>query len=152
MVRRRLDGNAPHGQLRRSALHMLKIVTIAATLLMAGVTASERSLVSSTTNSPMDVVCETITVACPETVEEHSDINFQASVARAAGPLLPLRYHWSLLGVPKARVKSGQGTPSIVVSVPRRAAGNLTATVTVIGVKKGCNDKASCSTAIAPRQ
>ena len=130
---------------------MLKIIAIAATLLMFPVAATGCSLGSATANSPIDVVCETINVACPETVDEHSDINFQAAVARAAGPLLPLRYHWSLRGVPKARIKSGQGTPSIVVSVPRRTAGRLTATVTVIGVKKGCNNRASCWTAIARR-
>jgi hypothetical protein len=131
---------------------MLKILAIAVTLLVSPVTAIEYSLGSATANSPIDVVCETITVACPETVDEHSDINFQASVARAAGPLLPLRYLWSLRGVPKARIKSGSGTSSIVVSVPRRAAGRLTATVTVIGVKKGCGNTASCWTAIARRQ
>ena len=131
---------------------MVKILVIAATLLFSQVTATECSLRSSTANSRTDVVCETITVSCPETVDEHADINFQGSVARAAGPLLPLQYHWSLGGIPKAHIKSGQGTPSIVVSVPRRAAGELTATFIVTGVKKGCNNKASCSTTIAPRQ
>jgi len=131
---------------------MLKILAIAATLLFSQVTATECSLRSSTANSRTDVVCESINVACPETVDEHSDIQFQGSVARAAGPLLPFQYHWSLGGIPKAHIKSGQGTPSIVVFVPHRAVGKLTATFTVTGIKKGCNNKASCSTTVARRQ
>jgi hypothetical protein len=131
---------------------MLKILAIAAVLLMFPVTATERSLESATANESMDVVCETIAVTCPERVDQHSNINFEASVARAAGPLLPLQYRWSLRGVPRARIKSGRGTPSIVVSVPRRVVGRLTATVTVIGVVKGCNNQASCRTTITRRQ
>src|SRR5690349_1165169 len=94
---------------------MLTSLAIAATLLMSSVIATERPRGSVTAGSSIDVVCETITVAWPETVDEHSDINFQAFVARAAGPLLPLRYRWALRGIPKARIKSGQGTSSIVV-------------------------------------
>ena len=126
------------------------MLTVAAMLLLSGMTAREHSVGSITANQQSDN-CETVIVACPETVDERSDITFQASVARAAGPLLPLEYHWSFSGVPKARVKSGRGTASIVVSVPRRTAGKLTATVTVIGVVKGCNNQASCSVFIARR-
>ncbi len=129
---------------------MLKMILIAAMLLMSGVIGGVQSLGLPTATQQIDN-CETVTVACPETVDQQSEIKFQASVARAAGPLLPLQYHWSLTGVPKARIKSGRGTDSIVVTVPRRAAGKLTATVTVIPVVKGCNNQASCSVSIARR-
>jgi hypothetical protein len=130
---------------------MLKMLATALVLLLSNVTVSEGSPEWANTYPQIDN-CETVTVACPETVDEHSYIKFQASVARAAGPLLPLRYHWTLRGVPKAHIKSGQGTSSIVVSVPRRTAGNLTATVTVTPVTKGCNNQASCRTTIVRRK
>ena len=129
---------------------MLKMIVVAAMLLLSGAIGAGRLLGLPTSNQQIDN-CETVTVACPEAVDEHSEIKFQASVARAAGPLPPLQYHWSLTGVPKARIKSGRGTDSIVVTVPRRAAGKLTVTVTVIPVVKGCNNQASCSVSIARR-
>ena len=144
-----IDCRPVNSTVRRSM--MLKLIAIATALLMCPVTATERSLESATANSRIDVVCETITVSCPETVDEHSDINFEAHVARAAGPLLPLKYHWSFRGIPKARIKSGRGTSSIIVSLPRRAAGRLMATVTVSPVVKGCNNRASCRTTVVRR-
>jgi hypothetical protein len=129
---------------------MLKMLAITATLLVTSVTSNEHSLSSPTANQQIDN-CETVYIDCPETVDERSDINFRATVQRAAGPLLPLHYHWSLSGVPKARIKSGRGTATIVVSVPQRATGRLTATVTVTPVTKGCNNAASCSTDIGRR-
>jgi hypothetical protein len=133
---------------------MLKILTIAATLLMSTVTATEGSLRLATANAPIDAVCEPISIACPTTVDPQSNITFQVFVTRAASsPRSPLKYHWSVRGFPRARIKSGQGTSSIIVSVPRRTPRSLTATVTVVqGITKGCNTKASCTTAIGRAQ
>ena len=150
-MRRCLNEIARPRELHRSALTISKMLAIAAVLLMSVVSGSECSLASTTANSQVDV-CEPITVACPENVDVHSDINFKSFVTRAASsPRSTLQYHWSLRGFPGARIKSGQGTSSIVVSVPRRA-GSLTATVIVTGITKGCPNKATCTTVIARRQ
>src|SRR5437773_6657689 len=111
---------------------MLKLIPIAVILLTSNMTAGDCSFGFASANSQVDV-CEPITVACPETVNEHSDIKFEAYVARAASsPRSKLNYHWSVgwvLGFRRGRIKSGQGTSSIVVSVPRPAPSSLTVAV-----------------------
>ncbi|HBB94135.1 MAG TPA: hypothetical protein DC054_01980 [Blastocatellia bacterium] len=76
--------------------------------------------------------CPTITVACPDNVfEENSDLHFSANI------LPNVKYHWSIgwvRGFPKGRIKSGQGTPSLVVSASGPARRGLTVTVKVTGL------------------
>ena len=89
----------------------------------------------------------TVSVICPDDVEGNSDVRFDASVGG-----YKLKYHWTVTwprGSRKGRIKSGQGTPSLVLFVPRRARGSLTVSVKVIGLDKACPNKSSCSTMIA---
>jgi hypothetical protein len=134
---------------------MPKILAILVILLTSNLTARESSCGFASTKSQIDV-CEPISVACPETVDGYSDAKFQANITRAASsPHSKIRYFWFVdwpRGFPKGRIKSGQGTPSIVVSLPRRAPNSLTAKVTVEGVSRGCPNTASCTTIIARRQ
>jgi hypothetical protein len=92
--------------------------------------------------------CPTVAVSCPDNVEGNSDLHAYASVL---GPGDKLKYHWTVAwppGARKGRIKSGQGTPSLVISVPRRARGSLTVTVKVFGWDTACRNDASCSTEI----
>jgi hypothetical protein len=91
--------------------------------------------------------CPTISVVCPDNVfDENSDLHFYANV------LPNVKYHWSIgwvRGFRKGRIKSGQGTPSLVVSASGPARHGLTVTVKVAGLDKACRNEASCSTMIA---
>jgi hypothetical protein len=91
--------------------------------------------------------CPTISVVCPDNVfEENSDLHFYANV------LPSVKYHWSIgwvRGFRKGRIKSGQGTPSLVVSASGPARRGLTVTVKVTGLNKACRNEASCTTMIA---
>ena len=94
--------------------------------------------------------CPYISVSCPDTVDGNSDLHAATNFTSSAG--YKLKYHWTVTwprGVRKGRIKSGQGTPSLVVSVPRRARGSLTVTVKVTGLDPACGNEASCSTMIA---
>ena len=91
--------------------------------------------------------CPTILVDCPDNIfEKHSDLHFYANI------LPNVKYHWSIRwvrGFRKGRIKSGQGTPSLVVSASGPARRGLTVTVKVTGLDKACRNEASCTTMIA---
>ena len=90
--------------------------------------------------------CPTISVSCPDEIKGNSDLRVAANILRG------LKYHWTVTwprGFRKGRIKSGQGTPSLVISVPRRMRGSLTVTVRVTGLDKACRNEASCSTTVA---
>ncbi len=90
--------------------------------------------------------CPNVLVSCPDDVEGNSDLHVYASVSG-----LGLKYHWTVTwprGFRKGRIKYGQGTPSLVISVSGRAR-SLTVTVKVAGLDKACGNEASCTTTIA---
>jgi len=92
--------------------------------------------------------CPTVAVSCLDNVDENSELRAYASVG---GPGDKLKFHWTVTwprGVRKGRIKSGQHTPSLVVSVPRHARGSVTVTVRVSGWDPACPNKSSCSTMI----
>jgi len=88
--------------------------------------------------------CPTISVDCPDNVfDENSDLHFYANV------LPNVKYHWSIgwvRGFRKGRIKSGQGTPALVVSASGPARRGLTVTVRVTGLDKACPNESSCTT------
>ena len=89
--------------------------------------------------------CPTVSVSCPDEVHGNSDLHVAANVSRNT------KYYWTVVwprGSRKGRIKSGQGTPSLVISVPRGARGSLTVTVKVTGWDKACPTESSCSTMI----
>jgi hypothetical protein len=98
--------------------------------------------------NPGSADCPTVASSCPDYVEGNSELHAYATVG---GPGDKLKYHWTVTwprGVPKGRIRSGQGTPSLVVSVPRGARGSVTVTVKVIGWDTACPNQSSCSTMI----
>jgi len=96
-------------------------------------------------NPPGIADCPTVSVSCPDDAKGNSDVHVYANV------LTNVKYRWTVIwppGIRKGRIKSGQGTPSLVISVPRRARGSLTVTVKVAGLDMACRNDASCSTMI----
>jgi hypothetical protein len=92
--------------------------------------------------------CPTVAVSCPDNVDVNSELRAYASFG---GPGDKLKFYWTVTwprGVRKGRIKSGQGTPSLVVSVPPHARGSVTVTVKVTGWDPACPNKSSCSTMI----
>jgi hypothetical protein len=76
--------------------------------------------------SPVADLCPPVAVSCPDNVDKNFELHAYASVSGAADKL---KFHWTVTwpaGVRKGRIKSGQGTPSLVVSVPRRPNGGFT--------------------------
>lgn len=100
-------------------------------------------------NSPVDVVCPTISIECPEDVfEKDSDLIFKAHVGANS---LKWKYRWEVGWVPgfrKGRIKA-RYMHSIVISAKGPARRGLTVTYSIIGLPKRCPNQASCTTIIA---
>src|SRR5438552_9642522 len=117
---------------------MLKTLTLSSLILMSTMTVGESSFGSAQENVPSDI-CPIISVDCAENVfDENSDLKFKAQVGAA---ISKVKYHWTvhwIHGFPKGRIKSGQGTTSIVISASGPARRGLTVTFTVKGLDKAC--------------
>jgi hypothetical protein len=102
--------------------------------------------------NPVNDQCPQLYVECPDDVfNEKSPLKFQARVSGTT-PGQRLTYHWTVSwvrGFPKGRIKSGQGTSSIIVEASGPARKGLTVTVSVKGFPKGCGKQASCTIGIA---
>ena len=130
---------------------MLKMLALVVILFTSTATVGEPSFDLGEGNTPADVVCPTMTVACPEAVNERTTAKFELFVG-AVRSIPNLKYRWtvnSTRGFPRGRIKSGQGKATILVSAPRGAGNSLTAAVTLKGLPKLCPNKASCTTMIA---
>jgi hypothetical protein len=130
---------------------MLRTLALPCVILLTVVTAGEASSKHKRDFSP-DIVCPTIFIECPENVfHEESDLKFHAHVGDT---LSKVKFRWTVhwvRGFPKGRIKSGQGTTSLVVSVSGAARRGLNVTFTILGLPRSCNlNKASCTTEIAP--
>ena len=88
--------------------------------------------------------CPTISVSCPDTVDQGGSITFTASVVGGAGSPT---YNWS---VSAGTISGGQGTPTITVDTATLGGQTVTATVDVGGLDPACSRTASCSTAVRP--
>ena len=130
--------------------HIVKVILIVGILFTVSAGGGGRG--RGRQQNPGIADCPTVTTTCREKVSENSDAQAYAIVG---GPAAKLKYHWTVTwspGTRRGRIKSGQGTPSLVVFVPRRARGSLTMTVKVIDWNNtGCPNESSCSTIIAPK-
>lgn len=91
------------------------------------------------------VVCPTITVSCPDTVQPNQPITFTANVSGGDTSVTPT-YNWT---VSAGTITSGQGTSSITVD-STGATGTVTATVEVGGYDRTCSASSSCTTSLPP--
>jgi hypothetical protein len=83
--------------------------------------------------------CPTFSVSCPS--ERDLPVVFTATVLNR-GANLKIKYYWT---VSKGRITKGQGTSTIEVDGSSADSRGLTATVELMGLPKGCGNKASCS-------
>ena len=86
--------------------------------------------------------CPTVTVSCPDVVDEGQPATFTANVT-GGDPNVSATYNWSVSG---GTITSGQGTPSITVDTTGQGGRAITATVNVGGYPPECNTQASCTT------
>ena len=94
---------------------------------------------------PRENPCHVPTVECPDTYNPNSDLVFHAYVGYPRDGYT-IKYRWTVRwarGLSRGRIKSGQGTDTLVVSARR---GIVTATVEITGAPKECPQTASCST------
>ncbi len=95
-------------------------------------------------DSACNFTCLTVTVSCPDEVEEGQMVTFSANVA-VGDPIPPLTYTWTVTG---GKIVEGQGTESIKVDSKGLRGQTITATVDVGGGDPACNHTASCSAII----
>jgi hypothetical protein len=87
------------------------------------------------------VTCPTVSVSCPDAVDQGSSITYNASVSSGGN----VTYNWS---VSAGTITGGQGTSSITVDTAGLGGQTVTATVDVGGIDPACSRTASCSTQV----
>jgi hypothetical protein len=127
-------------------LHPLKVTIGIGMLFVVSLAIGGRG-----TNHQQDpsIVCPVVAVSCPDKVTGGAYLHVYATVTGSGRD--KLKYNWTVTwpaAVRKGRIKSGQGTPSLVVSVPRRARGSVTVTVEVFGLDPSCRMDSSSSIVI----
>ncbi len=85
--------------------------------------------------------CPTVSVSCPDSVDQGSAITFSSSLSSGAN----VTYNWS---VSAGTITGGQGTSSITVDTANLGGQSVTATVEVGGLDPACSRTASCSTSV----
>jgi len=85
--------------------------------------------------------CPTVSVSCPDSVDQGSSITFSSSLSSSAN----VTYSWS---VSAGTITSGQGTSSITVDTANLGGQTVTATVDLGGLDPACSKTASCSTSV----
>jgi hypothetical protein len=93
---------------------------------------------------PVQPVCPTVNVSCPEAASENAPVTFTANVSggTAAAGVAP-GFNWT---VSAGRIISGQGTPSITVDTTGLAGQTVRATLDITGFGMPC--PASCAVSI----
>jgi hypothetical protein len=91
---------------------------------------------------PVEIVCPTVTVSCPDAASENAPATFTANVSGGSGGITPT-YNWTISA---GRITSGQGTPSITVDTTGLAGQTIRATLDVGGYGMRC--PASCASSI----
>jgi len=86
--------------------------------------------------------CPTVSVSCPDSVQQGSNITFSSSLSSGAN----VTYNWS---VSAGTITSGQGTSSITVDTANLGGQTVTATVELGGLDPACSRTASCSTSVS---
>lgn len=90
--------------------------------------------------------CPTISVSCPDAVDQGSPITYSANIA-GGSPTASLTYTWS---VSAGTITSGQSTTSITVDTANTGGQSVTATLEVGGTDPACAKTSSCSTQVRP--
>lgn len=88
--------------------------------------------------------CPTVSVSCPNDVDDGASITFSASVNGGPSNMSPT-YNWS---VSAGTISGGQGTSTITVDTTGIGGQTVTATVELGGVDPACSRTASCSTSV----
>ena len=131
---------------------MFRIAAILALMLTLNTALGIGSRVTPQEFSP-EYPCAVIGVECPDAApEDGSDLIFHAYNHYPRGEYKS-EYRWTVRwarGVRKGRIKSGQGTDTLVVSARGAARKRVTATIMVTGLPKGCMRTASCTIGLAP--
>jgi hypothetical protein len=84
--------------------------------------------------------CASVSVSCPDEVEEKQSITFAANVS-GGEPTVEPTYQWT---VSAGTIISGQGTPTIVVETTGLAGQQVTASLVLGGYPPECRDAESC--------
>jgi hypothetical protein len=92
------------------------------------------------------LVCPTLNVTCPDSVDEGNPVTFRATFTQGT-PTVSETYNWT---VSAGTITAGQGTNEITVDTKGAVGGSITATVEVGGVDPTCNRTASCTTQVRP--
>jgi len=92
--------------------------------------------------------CATISVSCPEEVEDGDPVSFSAYV-QLGTPVTPLTYTWTVTG---GRIVEGQGTDTIKTDSKGLRGKSITATVELGGIDPSCNRSASCTTLVVRKK
>jgi hypothetical protein len=91
---------------------------------------------------PVQIVCPTVTISCPDAASENAPATFTANVSGGSPGITPI-YNWT---VSAGRIISGQGTPSITVDTAGLAGQTIRASLDIAGFGTPC--PASCATSI----
>jgi hypothetical protein len=98
------------------------------------------------TTQPSARSCPQLVIACPlYIVEQDTQLRFSALVA-GHDPGANLTYNWALAG---GTINEGQASPTITVNTQGLGGRHITATVTVAGLARGCQNTASCDIYVA---
>ncbi len=89
--------------------------------------------------------CPTVTVSCPDTVNDGAPLTFTANVS-GGDPNVTPTFNWT---VSAGTISSGQGTSSITVDTQGTGGQTVTATVDIGGFPRECSTSSSCTTAVA---
>jgi PKD domain-containing protein len=95
--------------------------------------------VAECSNCVPNLVCPTVSVSCPSSVDLGSPITFSSTTADN------VTFNWS---VSAGTITSGQGTSSITVDTAGLGGQTVTATVELGGLDPACSRTASCSTSV----
>lgn len=90
---------------------------------------------------PVQPVCPTVQVACPDAISENQPITFNVAIAGEVNHITG--YNWTISA---GRIISGQGTPSITVDISGLAGQTVRADVDIAGFDMPC--PASCSVSV----
>lgn len=90
---------------------------------------------------PVEIVCPTVTITCPDAASENAPATFTANVSGGTGGRPT--YNWTISA---GRITSGQGTTSITVDTTGLAGQTIRATLDVSGYGTPC--PASCAMSI----
>jgi hypothetical protein len=97
-----------------------------------------------TSNAQANSKCPTLQLSAPDLAVEGTDVTFTMKLSEADQGVTPT-YNWS---VSAGTIKSGQGTPSIVVDTTDLGGQTVTASVDIGGLDPACERTRSVTTSI----